>query len=270
MELNHNNFVLIILIGIIFTQIYQIYEEPLQKLMLKNSCKKEKVIKNVKINDKIITEKNKNKVEEKPKSILKNKNEVIYKKESIDEANQNEENNLQKVDISMYGTPDNVFENDGDRIFEWAFTKPNPWSKIYYNTNNETISFGLKHKIIPGIIEEWERILPNIGYSNDLILVTSKDEPTALGIVNLILSTLNNEMTIKDILDNNLINISIGKIKAHPLVRTKILEQIMSKIQIKEHFNQDLKSEVTADLADKNSKSFGFDAYGGNEYQFIN
>lgn len=262
MELNHNNFVLIILIVIIFTQIYQFYEEPICK-MIKN-----KNILNKKENK---TVKKENVQENVQENIQENLPKKVEKKvrfnTNVEEKTFEPEESQPKLDIRIFGTPNNVFDNNGERILEWEFSKPNPWSKIYYNTANDTVSFGIKHKVIPQIIDEWERILPNIGCNDNLILITTKDEETALGIINLVLSTLNNEMTIKDVLDNNLINISVGKIKSHPLVKNKILEQILSKITVKEEF----KSEVTADLADKSSKStFGFEAYGGNEYQFIN
>ena len=164
-----------------------------------------------------------------------------------------------------YGNPTDIFDDKGNRIVFWKFTKPNPWSSLYYNQTKNTYTYGLSYVISKDKLEEWNKVIPNLGFNDreKQLMITTQDEESALAVINLVLSTLVNELTIKEIIDSNLIDISVSKIRAHPLVRSKILEQINEKITSgKEKF----KPESNMDLA-TNKVEIG--AYGGNEFSFI-
>lgn len=166
--------------------------------------------------------------------------------------------------LSKYGSPHDVFEDNGSRIMYWKLKK-DPWACLYYNTTNNTFTFGIDHIISKELIVEWNKIIPNIGLNekDKLLMITSTDEESALAVINLVLSTVHKELTIDEIIKSNLIDISVNKIRAHPLVRTKIHEQVMEKISIS---NGTIEPEDGLDLATTDMK---VDAYGGNEFSFV-
>ena len=164
-----------------------------------------------------------------------------------------------------YGNPTDIFDDKGNRIVFWKFPKPIPWSSLYFNQTKNTYTYGLNYIISKEKLEEWNKVIPNLGFndSEKQIMITTQDEESALAVINLVLSTVVNELTIKEIMDTNLIDISVSKIRAHPLVKSKILEQINEKISSnKEKF----KPESNIDLA---TNKVGIGAYGGNEFSFI-
>jgi len=167
--------------------------------------------------------------------------------------------------IEKYGTPTDIYEDDGSRIIYWKFTQPNPWSSLYFNQTNNTLTFGLNHTISKQLLDEWNKIIPNLGFNDrdKHLMITTSDEESALAVINLVLSTVHDELTIKEIIESNLIDISVAKIKAHPLVRTKILEQIQEKMSISQ---ETIEPEDGMDLA---TSKLEIGAYGGNEFSFI-
>ena len=140
-----------------------------------------------------------------------------------------------------------------------------PWSSLHYNTSKNIFTFSLNALIEKDLLHNWNEIIPNIGYNkkDNLIMISTEDEDSALALANLILSTIHQELTIKEIVASNLLDISLSKIRAHPLVKTKILEQINEKLS--NQTNQ-VKSDHSMDLA---TSKMSIDAYGGNEFSFI-
>lgn len=175
------------------------------------------------------------------------------------------ENSINTNGIEKYGNPNNIFDENGSRILFWKFVQPNPWSTLYFNQTKNTFTYGLKHSISKKLLNEWSKIIPNLGFndSEKNIMITTSDEVSALAVINLVLNTINDELTIKEIIDSNLINISVSKIKAHPLVKTKILEQINEKILINKEI---IKPDDGMDLA---TNKLDIGAYGGNEFSFL-
>tara|TARA_B110000908_G_scaffold165177_1_gene214213 strand:+ start:1148 stop:1897 length:750 start_codon:yes stop_codon:yes gene_type:complete len=164
-----------------------------------------------------------------------------------------------------YGSPSDIFDDKGSRIIYWKFSKPNPWSCLYFNQTKNTYTFGLNHMIDKKLLEEWNKIIPNIGVNDKekMLMITSNDEESALAVINLVLSTSHNELSIKEIMESNLIDVSVSKIKAHPLVKSKILEQIISKLSTNK---EQIKPDSSLDLA---TQKIDIGAYGGNEFSFI-
>ena len=113
----------------------------------------------------------------------------------------------------------------------WSFSSPNPWNVITFNAQNEyPWQFHLKTKI-PSLnsYEAWKNIIPNIDFNkNGSIIIPSKDEASALAIANLMVINFSGDMSLEDILKKNLIQISVGKAKAHVVVQNKLREQISS------------------------------------------
>jgi hypothetical protein len=128
--------------------------------------------------------------------------------------------------------------------------KPNPWTKVIINQNDEyPFLYHIKIKI-PSLndFENWKKIIPNLNFdplSGELI-IPSKDEQSALAIANLILINFSGKMTIQHIVEKNLIQISIAKTKSYELVQNKIRAQIMDELYGKQinkpitNYQQDL------------------------------
>lgn len=113
---------------------------------------------------------------------------------------------------------------------EWTFDIPNPWSKITFNENEEyPYHFYIKTKI-PSLndYEAWKQVVPNLNFEpkKGELIIPSKDESSALALANLIIINFTGQMTLDNILDKKLIQISVSKAKTHELVRTKLREQI--------------------------------------------
>lgn len=113
-------------------------------------------------------------------------------------------------------------------------TLNNPWTKILKSKDNEyPYHFYLKINI-PSLNDytTWLQVIPNLGFdpqSGELI-IPSKDEVSALAIANLIAINFAGQMSINDILNKNLIPISINKARKHKLVQKKLREQIKEHI----------------------------------------
>jgi hypothetical protein len=126
----------------------------------------------------------------------------------------------------------------------------NPWSRII-KTKNEDYPYHFHLKInIPSLNDytTWVQVIPNLGFdpqSGELI-IPSKDEISALAIANLIAINFSGKISLTDILNKNLIPISINKARKHKIVQRKLREQIKEHIYgktlMKENtdFEQDL------------------------------
>jgi hypothetical protein len=111
------------------------------------------------------------------------------------------------------------------------FDSPNPWTKVIYNNEDEFPYYFHFKAVIPSLndFEQWTQIIPNINFnptSRELI-IPSKDEASALAVANLICINFSGQMSMQNILDKDLIRISITKAKSHEVVKNKLRDQIM-------------------------------------------
>lgn len=132
------------------------------------------------------------------------------------------------VSLTMFGKPSYIDEN---KHIAWSFNKPKPWTRIIYSYEDEyEFKFFLKVKI-PSLkdYENWLKIIPNLDFitKTSELIIPSKDEASALAIANLILSNFSGNLSIKDIMDKDLITISVSKAIKYPMVQNKLKEQIM-------------------------------------------
>lgn len=150
-----------------------------------------------------------------------------------------------------------------------------PWSKIVYIENNPyPYNYYIKLKI-PSLndYEAWKNIVPNLNFdprSGELI-IPSKDEASALALANLISINFLGQLSLDNILEKNLIQISISKAKAHEIVRNKLREQIIENLQGTKFNSPDISFEK--DLVNVNKKendmNFSIEAYTGNDYAYL-
>jgi hypothetical protein len=93
--------------------------------------------------------------------------------------------------------------------------------------------FHIKVKI-PSLndFENWKMVVPNLEFDprTGELIIPSKDEPSAIALANLIVINFSGQISIKDILDKNLIGVSVTKAKSFDVVQNKLREQIMENL----------------------------------------
>lgn len=194
----------------------------------------------------------------------------------------------------VLGKPDRIIPEG----YLFVIKNPQPWSAIVFNQNKE-----LKYMFIVRIninnsnkqrylqtVNQWKEIVPGINLnleSNELV-VPAENDNVALAITNLLLNNLKGDLTLKNIVENNLIQISIMKIQNYASVKTKIIEQIMENIYgnttvMEGHTEENL--EYEEDLAEtintveeakekqvrevQNSNKYEPLAYEGTEFSYL-
>jgi hypothetical protein len=114
-----------------------------------------------------------------------------------------------------------------------TFDEPNPWSKI--ELNNKAHKYFIKINNINKYIDKiiiWKQLpfikddMIDIDIENNYLIIKTQVEEEALVITNLIISYINGEINIDNIVAKKLINTSIAKAKKYKLVSTKLTELI--------------------------------------------
>ena len=159
-------------------------------------------------------------IEEKKKNIEKNINNVPVASTI---------NNI--VPLDLFGKPQEVVPN---KFIIWNFTQPVPWSQIIYVYDQE-FPFRFFMKIhIPSLndYQSWKQIISNLDFDSKTgeLIIPSKNEESALAIANLIVSNFQGQLTIENILQKNLIQISVIKAQQYEVVKNKLREQIIEAL----------------------------------------
>lgn len=198
------------------------------------------------------------------------------KKELLKVHNKPNYSQVEKViPLDLFGKPYKVEPN---KFIIWTFLQQKPWTQIIYNYGQEfPFRFFIKIKI-PSLndYQMWKQIIPNMDFDSKTgeIIIPSKDEAGALAITNLIVSNFQGQLSIENILEKNLIPISITKSQQYEMVRNKLKEQIIESIQGK---NEEHKSDFELDLAKNENKtelkepfdSMDPGAYEGGEFTYL-
>jgi len=154
------------------------------------------------------------------------------KKVSTNEKNVSQANTVQNVvPLNLFGEPHEVVPN---KFIIWTFTQPVPWSQIIYVYDQEyPFRFFLKIHI-PSLndYQSWKQIVPNLDFDSKTgeLIIPSKNEESALAIANLIVSNFQGQLTIDNILQKNLIQISVMKAQQYDVVKNKLREQIIEAL----------------------------------------
>jgi hypothetical protein len=193
------------------------------------------------------------------------------------------------VPQNLFGKPDIVVPNE---YILWRFIKPNPWTQIIYMYNQE---FPLKFYFkvtIPSLndYQAWKQVIPNLEFDAKIgeLIISSKDEESALAIANLIVSNFTGQLSFENILEKNLIPISISKAQQYEMVKNKLRENIaealngknMLNTNNKRDFEEDLASlpsastkikETISDIVKESFNNFGYSGYeNGDDFSYIN
>ena len=139
----------------------------------------------------------------------------------------------------------------------WEFDTPNPWSRVVKIEGDEyPYRFFLKIRI-PSLndFQSWKQIVPNIEFDprGGEIIIPSQDEGSALALANLMVANMGGQLSLQDIIDKKLIQISVNKAQAHEIVRNKLREQIVENLQSKTP--QKSVTNYEKDLAQKPNKN---------------
>ena len=152
------------------------------------------------------------------------------------------------------------------QVKEYVFDKPNPWSKIILDPSKEYPYFFYIKVKIPSLndFQNWKLVVPNLEFDprTGELIIPSQDEPSAIALANLIVINFSGQISLKDILDKNLISISVSKAKSFELVLNKLREQIMENLYGKQfnisptNFEKDLakKQESFIDVNNDTNK----------------
>lgn len=161
------------------------------------------------------------------------------------------------------------------------YDNPNPWNKVIYNPDSKYLYTFFINIDIPSFnnYHNWKKIINNIEYvpKNKELVISAQDEETAIAIINLIIMTFTNKISIDDIISKDLINISIIKTKENIDIKEKFRQQINEYI-----YSQNNNTDTTIDddsikkpniipqqVNNKQTNLENINAYDGNDYSYL-
>jgi hypothetical protein len=208
-----------------------------------------------------------------------NSDNIVYidKKEPSNYIDKNNNYNIGKqIPFNLFGKPYKIVPN---KFIMWTFIIEKPWTQIVYNYGQKfPFKFFIKIKIQSlNDYQTWKDIIPNLDFDSKTgeIIIPSKDEAGALAIANLIISNFQGQLSIENILEKNLIPISITKAQQHDMIKNKLREQIIESLQSKTiESNNKTKTNFEKDLANENKSNIkqnfeNINAYEGIEYTYL-
>jgi hypothetical protein len=172
--------------------------------------------------------------------------------------------------------------NNVNKYKNIEYDNPNPWNKIIYNPDNKYLYTFFINIDIPSFnnYHDWKKIINNIEYipKNKELVISAPDEETAIAIINLIIMTFTNKISMDDIISKDLINISINKTKENIDIKEKFRQQINEYI-----YSQNNNTDTTIDddsikkpnaiPQQVNNKQTNImediNAYDGNDYSYL-
>ena len=180
---------------------------------------------------------------------------VISKDKIEEEAFTQNENAKENVEPTSIDNMNENFESiPSEEIIQ--FNNPNLWCKISINKNDYTKYYIKMNNFNEKIFLEWKKLIDSLDYdvnTKELILET-KEEHEALALVNLIISNMNNDIKMDEIIDNKLITVSIQKAKTHKLVCNKLKELILENNRSLEDKQYESSIRYNTDFNEDNSE----------------
>lgn len=187
--------------------------------------------------------------------------------------------------------------NEKQEPKSWEFDKPNPWSRVILVEQDEYPYYFHIKMNVPSLndYQIWKQIVPNLDFNphSGEIIIPSKEEASALALANLICINFSGQMSVDNILDKNLIQISVAKALRYEVVQNKLREQIMENLYGKSVsktqtiFEQDLArnsldnnnshvdftsenfSDTFEHFSNQSSTSNNIEAYDGSDFSYL-
>ncbi len=149
-----------------------------------------------------------------------NENTENFDEENKEEGEEGESNGELKNSFTEVDDKDS-----GDVL---VFNEPNPWCKVIVGTEDISKYFIRINNFDEGKYLTWKRKIDTLDYDveNKTLILETKSEPEALALINLIISNMNDDIEFDEIIQKNLIAISINKAQSHKLVCNKLVELI--------------------------------------------
>ena len=169
---------------------------------------------------------------------------------NIDQENSNMHITSDNFEHPVFGKPDKIIEEG----YLFLIRNPQPWNAIVFNQTKEhkylfIIKIPFKFSDISNVIGKWSQMFEGLTINNENeLIIPAPDENSALAVLNLMLNNIKGDLTLENIIKNNLISISISKIKKYSSIRNKIIEQIMENLN--DRVNLDESVEYQEDLAE--------------------
>ena len=181
------------------------------------------------------------------------------KAEKLNQVNEAFTNRHNNTDSTMSNSQHVSIEHFTEDMVK-EFNKPNPWTKLVVKKEDEyPLQFHLKVKI-PSLndFQTWKQIVPNLNFDPNTgeLIIPSQDEAAALALANLIVINFTGQMSLKDILEKNLIQISVTKAKSHELVQNKLRDQIVENLYGSKVGNIENNANFCQDLARNENPDF--------------
>ena len=199
----------------------------------------------------------------------------------------------QTFEHPVLGKPTKVI----DEGYLYIIKNPQPWNAIVFNPTKEfkylfIIKLNINNSnvnVYANKIGKWSNIIEGIQFNPNTgeLIIPSSDDNTALAITNLVINNLKGDLNLKNIVENNLIQISIAKIQSYSSIRSKIIEQIIENIHGENlghteenlDYQEDLAEtanapSVNSEQVEENEKPNQMEsvqplAYEGNEYSYL-
>ena len=134
----------------------------------------------------------------------------------------------------MYGVADEVlFENKqlGSQMVNYVVHRYNtavskPWDVVdiipdyvyqykYYIKLNRNVD-----------LEQWRKLYPAIAIQDGVLMIESNNEEIPIALLNLILNHELKNITFQEIMNKDLLNVSVNKLSEHKMVKPKLIDQI--------------------------------------------
>ena len=134
----------------------------------------------------------------------------------------------------MYGVADEVlFENKqlGSQMVNYVVHRYNtavskPWDVVdiipdyvyqykYYIKLNRNVD-----------LEQWRKLYPAIAIQDGVLMIESNNEEISIALLNLILNHELKNITFQEIMNKDLLNVSVNKLSEHKMVKPKLIDQI--------------------------------------------
>lgn len=138
-----------------------------------------------------------------------------------------------------YGIPDKILIDSKNiygkftnfKVYRYYNTINRPWDMIDVIPDHVyEYKFYIKIRANIDMIA-WKKILPTIEYQDGYLSLETNDEDVALAIVNMVISNSLKNMSLEDIIKNQLIDITIKQLKERKIVRPKIVSQIEENLE---------------------------------------
>ena len=139
--------------------------------------------------------------------------------------------------IKFYALYDTFTEKTDENINKMIeYSDPKPWNKIYFGEINKYYIYIKDVNMYINTIISWKNIPQikqdsiDVDIENNYLIIKSNDEKEALVITNLIISMIMNDITLTEIIDKNIINLSLEKARKYSIVVIKLRELIIDSV----------------------------------------